>query len=342
MLYIRTDMNPSIATGHMMRCLSIADAAASLGEDVTFILADSEELGLIQGRGYQAVVLHTKWDDMDSELDALYQVIQEKRIKALLIDSYMVTKSYLQALAKWTKTAYIDDRNTFVYPVHILICYANYWQKFKYSQNYKETKLLLGTQYVPLRKDFHGLKRTEVKSRLENILLMSGGSDKFHILPQFLKRLNCSKYKAVDVICGTYCTDYEQLSREYGQNRNIHIHKSVNDIKDYMLRADAAISAGGTTLYELCACGTPTITYSFADNQLDNVHQFAQDGLMDYLGDIRCEDVSEKAALVLEQYEQQYELREQRIRGMQELVDGGGAARIAKELIGMNCNSKHN
>ncbi len=40
MLYIRTDMNPSIATGHMMRCLSIADAAASLGEDVTFILAD--------------------------------------------------------------------------------------------------------------------------------------------------------------------------------------------------------------------------------------------------------------------------------------------------------------
>ncbi len=336
MLYIRTDMNPAVATGHMMRCLSIADAAASLGEDVTFILADSEALGLIQESGYRAVVLHTKWDDMDSELDALYQVIQENRIKAMLIDSYMVTKSYLQALAKWIKTAYIDDRNTFLYPVHMLICYANYWQKFEYSQRYRETQLLLGMQYVPLRSEFQGLKRDRVNKKLENILLMSGGSDTFHVLPQLLKRLECTKYKSVDVICGTYCMDYEQLCRDYWQNKNIHFHKSVHNIRDYMIKADIAISAGGTTLYELCACGTPAITYSFADNQLDNVHQFAQDGLMDYLGDVRYGDIFAKAVSLMEQYQQQYSLRVERVRKMQKLVDGNGAARIAEALAGIS------
>ena len=53
MLYIRADMNNRVATGHMMRCLSIADAASSLGEEVTFLLADNQALGLIKERGYQ-------------------------------------------------------------------------------------------------------------------------------------------------------------------------------------------------------------------------------------------------------------------------------------------------
>ena len=51
MLYVRADMNNIIATGHIMRCLAIADAAADLGEDTTFILADDKAAGFIQERG---------------------------------------------------------------------------------------------------------------------------------------------------------------------------------------------------------------------------------------------------------------------------------------------------
>ena len=49
MLYIRTDMNHTIATGHVMRCLAIADAAKSIGEEVTFLLADRQAEEIVQG-----------------------------------------------------------------------------------------------------------------------------------------------------------------------------------------------------------------------------------------------------------------------------------------------------
>lgn len=68
MLYIRTDMNNMIATGHVMRCLAIAEAAKEQGEQVTFLLSDEQAVELIEQRGYQTIVLHTSWYDMESEL----------------------------------------------------------------------------------------------------------------------------------------------------------------------------------------------------------------------------------------------------------------------------------
>ena len=60
MLYIRVDMNDKIATGHMMRCLAVADAARMKGEDTTFILADWQAVELLRQRGYEFVVLHSQ------------------------------------------------------------------------------------------------------------------------------------------------------------------------------------------------------------------------------------------------------------------------------------------
>ena len=58
MFYIRTDINEIIATGHVMRCLSIADAAKRQGEDVIFILSDENGKKYIEDRGYKIVVLN--------------------------------------------------------------------------------------------------------------------------------------------------------------------------------------------------------------------------------------------------------------------------------------------
>lgn len=340
MLYIRTDMNDKIATGHMMRCLSIADAATKLGKSTTFILADEQAVEFIRERGHRTVVLHSQWDNMDAELDTLQKVIEEFGITTMLIDSYMVTQKYLSVLSKWVKTIYLDDLNAFFYPVHALICYAVYWKKFCYRQNYRQAELLLGLSYAPLRKVFCNCEKKIIKTEAENLLILSGGTDNFHILERILQKIEKKKYRSIVVICGNYFEEYERLCSQYRSDEQIHFHKAVKNIEEYMKQADMAVSAGGTTLYELCACGTPTVSYSFADNQRDNVREFQEEEIIDYAGDVRDTDIFENINQILNLYFHNPALREERSKRMQKLVDGKGAERIAEVLIGMIEESK--
>lgn len=332
MLYIRADMNEVIATGHIMRCLAIADAARDLGRDTTFILADTQAVELIRERGYRSIVLNTRWNQMDMELPVLKKVIAEYGIRKLLIDSYSVTPEYLQVLSEQVEVAYIDDLDSFIYPVHTLIRYTGNWEEAAYEERYRDTKLLLGLQYAPLRGKFRNCSQKVISPRVENLLLLSGGTDRFYVLEHLLEKIRKEQYRSIDVICGKYYEKYTQMCIQYQQYKNIHFHQEINNVEDYMTKADVAVSAGGTTLYELCACGTPTISYSFADNQLNSVQRFQKDNLINYAGDVRYDKAIEKIVHNLDLYIEDMSLRMQKSRKMQELVDGKGALRIANIL----------
>lgn len=333
MLYIRTDMNEQIATGHMMRCLSIADAAKCMGEETTFLVADDQAVELIYSRGHHFIVLGTRWDMLEDELPVLLQIIHQKKIKKMLVDSYCVTEKYLRALSDVVNITYIDDLNLFYYPVANLVCCMNYYKKFRYEDKYTETNLMLGPSYIPLRKEFATAQAKRISRQIERLLLLSGGTDTYGVLPRLLESLNCDVYKSIVVICGRYDTNYEKLCACYAQQKNVVIRRSVPDIEKYMLDADVAIAAGGTTLYELCALGVPTVSYSFADNQLDNVQQFSEDDLIEYAGDVRKIDVAQNIKKLIESPLYNWEMRQSRSQKMQELVDGKGAQRIAKVLV---------
>ncbi len=333
MVYIRVDMNRQIATGHVMRCLSIADAVCYLGGHVTFIVADEQAEVLLRQHGYDVIVLHTEWNHMETEIPVLSQVIKIKQIDTILIDSYQVTERYLVQLSRLVKTIYIDDLNKFDYPVSAVICYANYWKKFSCQAEKTEKKYYFGMQYVPLRQDFWNCRKKVISKRVEKILILTGGSDPYNVSGQILNSIHTETFKNIDVICGVYNTNYNFLVKEYGKNTNIQFHQAVNNIEEYMYNADVAISAGGTTLYELCASGTPTISYAFADNQLDNVRQFEEDGLINYAGDARAEGMDVKINWYLEKYQNDFQLRKNRSESMQTMVDGKGAIRLAEILI---------
>ncbi len=149
---------------------------------------------------------------------------------------------------------------------------------------------------------------------------------------KILGRLHKAAYEEIHVICGRYHTTYNDLCKMSLRYPNLHIHKAVDDIETYMERADLAVSAGGTTLYELCAVGTPAISYSFADNQLENVRTFDKEGIIAYAGDARKQDAAFHIAAMLERYHTDAALRRERSERMQDLVDGTGAGRIAEVL----------
>lgn len=333
MIYIRADMNAQIAMGHIMRCLSIADALHGLGEPVRFILADEQAVSLLKQRGYDAIVLHTKWNHMEEELPVLSQVIQNEHIEKMLIDSYQVTQRYLTELSKLVTIFYIDDLKLFEYPVDAVICYANYWKKFQYKINGTRTTYLLGMKYVPLKQAFWNCEAKIISEKANNLLILTGGSDPFNVTEQILDSIDTYQFQTIDVICGIYNTNYNKFVKKYENNKNIKFHQAVNNIEQYMKNADIAISAGGTTLYELCAIGTPAISFSFADNQLDNVRQFQEDGLIDYAGDARMDDIAGTINQYLTRYRDDFELRKEKSEKMQKMVDAKGAIHLAEALL---------
>ena len=328
-------MNKEIATGHMMRCLSIADEISELGGKVTFIIADRNACGLLENRGYEYIVLDTQWDDMDSEIPVMQKLVSNRNIEKLIIDSYAATAKYLSAMTDVTYTMYIDDLNRTDLSVDAVLCYAIYTDKQVYTENCagRKVKLLLGTDYVPLRKVFQDIPPKTINENISNILILSGGSDPYRTIEKCIDVLSKDRTIQIHAICGRYSERASELRQLYKEKSNVNIHESVEDIERYMQEADVCISAAGTTLYELCACGTPTLSYILADNQIDNARGFDEKGIIPYLGDVRKEDIRKSINIELRTLE---ESQKRRIvsGNMREVVDGKGCYRIASELIG--------
>ena len=163
MIGIRADANETVATGHIMRCITIAQELIRLGEEVIFFTADDGADELLDNAAMKHVCLDSDWENPEGEIPVLAEQIQTRGIDRLLVDSYRMTYDYFKAMSRICKTIYIDDLAECTYPVDMLINYNGYHDLFPYESNYENThghdemqvtKLLLGPSYVPLREQF--------------------------------------------------------------------------------------------------------------------------------------------------------------------------------------------
>ena len=192
MIVFRADGNGNIGSGHIMRCLSLADAAGERHIDCRFVTAGSELQSVIQERGYKCIVLGTDYADMEPELPRLTKILSDERPEAIIVDSYYVTRSYLETLRRYGNLIYIDDLAAFAYPVDALINYNIYAPAMGYEKLYaKDAKplLLLGPRYAPLRKEFQRLGYRRPSSQVKDVLVSTGGADAEHIALRLIQSL---------------------------------------------------------------------------------------------------------------------------------------------------------
>ena len=342
-LYIRTEANRVTATGHMMRCLAIADAAAEKGIRTVFIVAEEGSEKFPKERGYETICLGRRWDDFAGEISVMERLIIDRHVEMMLIDSYFVSEDYMKAVTKMTRTAYIDDLHAAIWSCSILIDYAVYYDLFDYRKEYPDTKLLLGCKFAPLRKEFKNLPAKQIRQAVKKVLVVTGGTDEYHFMRQFTEALlsQRSLFAGVEftLICGAFNREIEKirkLSAEYMAEADvmrIKIYPSLPTLKDAMLETDLLITAGGTTLYEMAACGTPGICFSMADNQLDNVKGFASRDLVWYAGDIRKDFSFDGLIQMMKELMQDHAARAAVSEKLRALVDGKGAERIVDAVI---------
>lgn len=334
MILIRADANKEIGSGHIMRCLTLASAFVDAGEKVLFITADHCADSLIQNRGYESVCMETVWTKMDSEIPKLISIIKDYNPLFLLVDSYYATVDYFKQLNGIVKTVYFDDLNDSIRNVDTLINYNIYGTVLDYSKySEKETSLLLGPSFAPLRREFRNLDRFFIKNSVTDILVSAGGSDPHNVSEIIMSHI-CPQFKNIrfHVLVGSLNNRLEFLKSL--ETDNVVLHIDEKKMCNLIHQCDIAISAAGVTLYELCACGIPTITYTLADNQLLGAGEFSRQGLMIYVGDSReGYDFIEPLERELSRLIADKELRKKMSIKMQEVVDGNGVNRLVDMIV---------
>ena len=331
MVFIRADANEIIGTGHVMRCISIARAFVEYGIDVRFVTADHRGDGLISSFGFQSICMDSEWTDMEHE--PIKTLIIGYHPDLILVDSYYVTENYFHFLSDMIKVAYIDDFNASTWKIDYLINYNIYGNLLDYS-SYKDsdTKLLLGPQFAPLRKEFKNVSLHKIKN-VTDIMVSAGGADPEGITEKLIEEV-CPQWPNVKFhfVVGLLNPRLEIIQSLAKDNTILHINEK--NMSGLMQACDVAVAAAGTTLYEICAMGIPTITYTLADNQLTASEQFAKQEIMLSVGDCRGDrEFIERLKYTLNSLVNNISLRFEMSQRMQKLVDGYGAERIVEELF---------
>lgn len=340
MFYIRADANSQIGSGHIMRCMAIAEQMRRRGREVTFLVANKESEALLEKQSFPSIVLHADWSNLESELEILLTLIKEKSIKTLFIDSYFVTQKYLNRLKQQVTLFYLDDIKAFDYPVDLLVNYSITSKKREYEQLYtgELPSLLLGAEYVPLRAEFLSTQAKEIKKQVKHILVTTGGADQYNLsaaLVEAAEKLKLTERFYFHIISGKMNQYVNELKQIGAANKAVYIYENATNMSELMKKCDIAISAGGTTLYELCAVGIPTLCFTVAENQVNGAKGLHAKKAMQYVGDIQ----EGKAQLIeelikgIERYQADWELRKTTSEIMQHIIDGQGAERIAQAML---------
>lgn len=339
---IRADANAAIATGHIMRCITIAKQLQKKGKKVLFFTADEYPCEMLTQNGMEYVCLHTSWEQMEEELPILCRELQKHDCSKLLTDSYQVTENYFDCLKKICKIIYIDDCFTALYPVDLIVNYNAYHVRFPYEEAYKDkARLLLGTTYVPLREEFQTslcVPSSKASGADKHILISSGGGDVYNALYGILlKAVNKEELSSYifHVIVGNFNENAEKLEVLSKEHPNILLHYNVSNMAGLMQQCQIAVSAAGTMLFELCAMQVPAVFYVCADNQQYDSDFFARENRMLFSGDIRqnretcIDNILKNMILLLSDKNLQQQMKQK----MHEVTDGKGAERIADEII---------
>lgn len=362
-LFIRADANEKIAMGHVMRCLSIAEAFRARGGEAEFLLADGYVCDLLEQRGFPFRVLESDWKDMEGEMEQLRNILQqEMKISdgkpKILVDSYQATENYLRLLGEHARVIYIDDLNRFSVPAAMVVNYASFAglesrSLYKDSEGkktyivqewglegrslYKDSEVLcMGWQYTPLRLVFADSRHVFCQE-VKNILVTTGGSDPYEMSVRLADRLlgnESFKNVRIHVVAGKFCQCTDTLQQMQLREERLCLYRNISNMEELMCQCDFAVSAGGTTVFELFACGVPVIAFGFAENQMESLHLLAEQGALCYMGDAR-EDVNGTADKIVQQAEafcRNASLRKEYEKRGHSVTDGRGAFRIADAI----------
>ena len=339
-ILIRADASTYIGTGHVMRCLALAQGLQDQGGRAIFVLSNKSPALEARLLSEQMLILHLSVEvgsdeDAHQTVDFAYQFAA----KWVVVDGYHFGAKYQKAIKNFGNSLlFFDDCGHANYYYADLVLNQNISaHQDLYINREPYTKLLLGTDYTLLRKGFCQWLQWHRKINLvaSKILVTFGGSDPDNVTLKVIQSLLLvSNDLEVIVVVGGSNPHHKKLQSVTESNLAISLQQNVDNMPELMAWADIAIAAGGSTNWELAFMGLPSIVIAIADNQKAIAAELDRQGVIINLGwhqDVTIEQIS----LVLRELIGDRHKREDMSQKGRKLVDGNGASRVASQMLNM-------
>jgi UDP-2,4-diacetamido-2,4,6-trideoxy-beta-L-altropyranose hydrolase len=338
-LLIRADANAQMGTGHVMRCLALAQAWQASSGRALFALSTTTPALENRLRGEGADVTHLSAPP-GSAHDAAKTVALGQEVGAawVVLDGYQFDASYQQAIGEaGLRLLFIDDwGHASHYYADVVLNQNIHADESLYASREPHTRLLLGTRYVLLRREFwewHDWER-ETPDVARKVLVTMGGTDPANVTLEVVNALHQIALDGLEVVVviGGGNPHYEVLRTAIqGAPFPIRLARDVTNMPELMAWAEVAVSAGGSTCWELAFMGLPAVILVLAENQRPIAERLDARGIGINLGWGTDPPASHIAAALSELvYSRSH--RQQAVLAGRALVDGSGGRRVADAL----------
>lgn len=357
---IIADAQKSTGVGHLIRSLELAQKLKLNQKNILIIfLIDNKIMETIIDDKFPTYFLHS-----NNELDksnsynfnneeliysrelTIKKFLEMNTIDMLIIDSFNVNKKIFKSLHKLVKKiVYFDSFAKESFNVDVIIN-ANYNAEYlAYKTIYPKAKLLLGVDYFLLRDEFLNQAKKKIQIKATSVMINTGGSDQYGVTLKVLKMLLKTKkfqnYQINIIINDTYKNTAKILNLKK-LHKNIHLYSSLNSknklitykkISDVMRESDMAITAAGTTLYELISMRIPSIAFTVSNNQERLARDLYHDNYIEFLGSFQ--NISRDLIKKLYNLDR-YTKRLKYFKNSKNLIDGLGALRTTNNILSID------
>lgn len=343
-IYFRADSSIDIGTGHIMRCLTLADVLRKKGSKIHFICREYKGNinHIIKKRGY---IVHGLPPRIMNKTDMLLteEILKKKNRRPdwLVSDHYGIDASWETHIKGCVqRLMVIDDFTDRRHNCDLLLnqnLYKDMEKRYK-GMVPEGCRMLLGTQYTLLREQFLALRkrRKGFNKDIKRIMIFIGGTDSENVTMKALeavKLLNRSDTE-IDVIVGATNPRGNNIKRMCDTIPNTHYYCQIDNMEELLFKTDIAIGSGGSASWERCFVGVPSIIMNFADNQKEISENLHRKGIAVNLGWHNTLKPKDIADAVLDLIGNPIKRMRMILKG-KKIVDGKGAQRVADKIINL-------
>ena len=341
-LCVRADASVAMGSGHVMRGLALAQAWQDAGGDVVFAMAETGSAirKRLQSEGLSIFPVESSPGSVEDAKEVV-ELARKQGARWIVVDGYQFGERYQRDLEQaGLKVLFVDDSgHTTSYVADIVLNQNAHACAELYESREAHTRLLLGPRYAMLRREFRAVRdfQREIPAIGRKLLVTMGGSDPENLTLRVIEALALIEVDNLEatVVVGGSNPHVASLRAAVERSDKIRLLCDVDNMPEWMKWADVAVSAAGSTCWEMCYLGLPAMLIDFAPNQTPVARELHRLGAALHFGDA-ASVVPRAIAAELQRLMMAQQIRTTMSRKAKELVDGLGAQRVVSAIRGQD------